>query len=89
MIKLHVPLRVVYVDCARFHWHQVRAKHHVPKAIVVHVLETGLFLGAIHVDSLVLLVDFAVNFTSDMICGQMNVVENLLLPCVLEHLILF
>ena len=82
MIKLHVSLRVVNVDRARLHGHEVRAKHHLPETIVVHVLEAGLFLCAVDVDSDVLLVNLVLNFTSYMLCSQMNVVEYSLLSCV-------
>ena len=88
MIKLHVSLRVVNVDRARLHGHEVRAKHHLSETIVVHMLEAGLFLCAIDVDSDVLLVNLVLNFTSYMLCCQMDVVEYSLLPCVFKHLLL-
>ena len=88
MIKLHVSLRVVNIDRARLHWHEICAEHHLPETIVVHVLEAGLFLGAVDVDSDVLLVDFVLNFTSYMLCSQMNVVEHSLLPCIFKHLLI-
>ena len=87
MIKLHIPLRIENVDRARLHWHEVRAKHHLPETIVVHVLEAGLFLCAVDVDSDVLLINLVLNFTSDMLCSQMNVVEYSLFSCVFKHLL--
>ena len=56
-------LGVVYLDGAALYGHEIGAKDHLTEAIVVHTLKAGLFLGAIHIYSLVFSIDLTVDLS--------------------------
>ena len=53
MVELHIRLRIVNVDGAGFNGHQVGTEDHLVEAIVIHMLQARLLLGAINIDSFI------------------------------------
>ena len=86
MVEFHLLLWIVNIDGTRLGGHQVGAEDHLTESFVVHVLQAGLLLGRVHIDSLVLLIHFMHELVPTVLCGQQLMVESLLFLRVCQHI---